>query len=153
MISLLLGVETDQKSTYVKGKEAEPQNNGTERGQSHVVTWDINGNLLALIIQNEFARSGTQEVRRRSGRDPSDHVDCSASGKVVDFAIQEAARVPDPVRADRVDETTQSERVHQVRPELAPFGDGPAHNGGRGPSKDVVEIPVDVINAADVVGW
>ena len=84
-------------STYVKGEKSEPKDDGSERGQGHVVTRNVDGDFLTRSIRDELASSGTQKVRRRSCGHASDHVDSSTTGKVIDLAIQQATGVPDPV--------------------------------------------------------
>jgi hypothetical protein len=115
------------------------------------VPWNGDWRLLASFgIGNEFSLTRSEEVGTSRSRNSAHHVDSPASGKIENSTIEKAASVPNPMGSNRVDETRKQEGVNKVCTELATLGDRSRHNRRGCSGKDIVEVPVNVINPTDI---
>mmetsp|Transcript_21207 Transcript_21207/g.47127 ORF Transcript_21207/g.47127 Transcript_21207/m.47127 type:complete len:249 (-) Transcript_21207:141-887(-) len=104
----------------------------------------------------ETSDTRTKNLGGDEGGHSSSHVDHTASGEVVHAASKsrvvvessdESRRTPDGVYHDRVDETSQHDRVAKVGLELAALCYGTSHDGGSSSGEGKLEEPPDVVPA------
>ena len=108
-------VERAQAGARVEAEPAEPQDQDAEAEQRHVVAGDRPRLAVGAVLA--ATRAEQQQHGERAGG--ADQVDHRRAGEVLHRELHgQPAAAEDPVRADRVDQRREDDRVDHVDAEL-----------------------------------
>jgi hypothetical protein len=131
-------VERVERRARVEAEPAEPEDQDAEAEQRHRVARD--GARLAVLA--ELAAAGAEQQQRGQRAGGAHQVDHRRAGEVLhaDGRGQPAA-AEDPVRADRIDQRREDDRVEDVDAELDALERRAPHDRQRDGAEDELEEP------------
>mmetsp|Transcript_12197 Transcript_12197/g.40173 ORF Transcript_12197/g.40173 Transcript_12197/m.40173 type:complete len:439 (+) Transcript_12197:386-1702(+) len=139
-----------------EGDEAEPEDEEAEAHHRHVVLrqldrLEVDRHERLRRPLDESADPRPECLCTHPGGAAGEGVDGVAARVVADAPrVDEAVRVPRPVRGERIDEAGEEEGVDEVSAELDPLGDRARDDGRDGGGEDVLEEEDVVLVLLDI---
>src|SRR5215208_1633723 len=113
------------RRSWVEAPPADPEYEDTEDGERHVVTRDVYGAAVIVVLPETRTEEQSTGERRHRTREVDDRRAC----EVLHAELGQPATAPDPVSHHRVDQTREDEGEDHVDRELGPLQHRAPHNG------------------------